>query len=243
MSDDTHLLDGKIRILDDTPVEEPEWTIAITGRRYEPFNPRVESVSLKDIAAHLSKQCRYHGAIDCFFSVAQHLVLCKRMAEMLYGTWLGAEGLLHVLLHDAGEAYMGDMIRPMKIRLRRAGVSIFDDAEHQWMECIHRHFGLNPPTPEVENAIEEIDEFARLWELSRLKPPYAGWDAVYGRVIYPGDFPKSLWDSMLDDNGDYWSPDRGYREFMIEAQNLLGFRPTHKTDYANKTANGFPEGL
>lgn len=90
-----------------------DWMITFTGRRFWPLDPRVEDVSFADIAHGLSLICRYGGHSRCFYSVAEH---CVHLA-----VWFLEQGrddlARHALLHDGSEAYIGDIIRPLKPQL------------------------------------------------------------------------------------------------------------------------------
>lgn len=81
-----------------------------SGRPYWPFDPRPEDIHWPDVVIHLSRICRYGGAlhpgISGIYSVAQHSVLAHDAAP--------SELKLEALLHDAHEAFVGDMISPMK---------------------------------------------------------------------------------------------------------------------------------
>jgi uncharacterized protein len=77
-----------------------------TGRKYWPFDPRVEEVFIEDIAHSLANKCRYAGHCTKFYSVAEHSVYCSCIGP--------EDEALERLLHDASEAYNGDLIRPLK---------------------------------------------------------------------------------------------------------------------------------
>jgi len=77
-----------------------------TGVRFYPFDPKAEEINIIDIAAALSKICRFTGHTSRFYSVAQHSVLCSNIAP--------PELALHALMHDATEAYLGDVAQPIK---------------------------------------------------------------------------------------------------------------------------------
>jgi hypothetical protein len=82
------------------------WYATNSGIQYWPLDPRPEEIEIKDIAHHLSLICRFGGAVDWFYSVAQHSVLCSQNVPI--------EWALEALLHDACEAYLGDMVQPIK---------------------------------------------------------------------------------------------------------------------------------
>ncbi|MES2149564.1 MAG: phosphohydrolase [Pseudomonadota bacterium] len=79
------------------------------GNRFYPLEPRIDRVSIEDIAHGLAYQCRFNGQTRQFYSVAQHsLVVCALVPPPLQ---------LAALLHDAAEAYLGDMVKPLKVLL------------------------------------------------------------------------------------------------------------------------------
>lgn len=84
----------------------------VSGRYVDPFNIRVEDISIKDIAHHLSMICRYNGGCLTNWSVAEHCVALAIAVKRAGGTLMQQ---LTALLHDASEAYIGDIVRPLKV--------------------------------------------------------------------------------------------------------------------------------
>ncbi len=82
------------------------WMQTYTGRRFFPIDPRPEEVFIEDIAHALSLACRYGGHCLEFYSVAEHSVLCSYVVP--------EEDRFAALMHDATEAYVADVIRPLK---------------------------------------------------------------------------------------------------------------------------------
>ena len=78
------------------------------------LNPEPEDIRSLDIAHALSHLCRWTGHTSCFYSVAQHCILVSENVPI--------EHALSALLHDATEAYVGDMASPLK--------SIFPQYQH-----------------------------------------------------------------------------------------------------------------
>lgn len=78
-----------------------------THKYIHPFEPKPELICLEDIAHALSQQCRFSGHTSRFYSVAEHAWLCSQYAP----THLAAEALMH----DAAEAYLIDIPRPLKL--------------------------------------------------------------------------------------------------------------------------------
>ena len=105
------------------------WIQTYTGRKFDLLDPQPDMIALEDIAHHLSMQCRFNGACREFYSVAQHSV---HVAELL-----PPELQAHGLLHDAAEAYIGDMVRPLKRLL-----PTFADVERNILAAIGRRFEI-----------------------------------------------------------------------------------------------------
>lgn len=78
----------------------------LSGKAFFLTGPKPEDVNIEDIAGALAKQCRYNGHCLEFYSVAEHCVRVSRIVP--------EEDRLWALLHDASEAYIGDMVRPLK---------------------------------------------------------------------------------------------------------------------------------
>lgn len=85
-----------------------------SGARLDPYNIRPHDVRAVDLAHHLSMINRFNGATPVPYSVAQHCIKCATAARE--AGW-GPEVQLWCLLHDAPEAYLGDMVRPLKSRV------------------------------------------------------------------------------------------------------------------------------
>ena len=100
--------------------EEVTWIETFTGKRVNPMHLDEELIDINDIAHSLSLQCRFVGHCLMFYSIAKHSILVAEtvrkelepefpnMKEAVDKTCLAA------LLHDAAEAYLGDIARPIK---------------------------------------------------------------------------------------------------------------------------------
>lgn len=82
------------------------WIQTFSGKKFYPLNPKIEDIEILDIAEALSKQCRFSGHIKEFYSVAQHSVYVSYLCNK--------EDALCGLLHDASEAYLVDLPKPIK---------------------------------------------------------------------------------------------------------------------------------
>jgi len=121
-----------------------DWMQTHSGTAFWPLDPLPEDVSITDIAHALSHLCRYAGHTHNFYSVAQHSVLVSRN--------LPAEHAMWGLLHDAAEAYVVDIPRPLKRYLKG-----YAQIEAGVLRAIAQHFELPPEIPaevkRVDNAI------------------------------------------------------------------------------------------
>jgi len=87
-------------------VRKGEWMGTFTGQQFWPLDPYPSEIDIKDIAHSLSMQCRFNGHCRSFYSVAQHSVLVSEQVSEKNALW--------ALLHDATEAYVADVPRPLK---------------------------------------------------------------------------------------------------------------------------------
>lgn len=85
------------------------WLQTFTGRKFYPLKPEPEDVCIDDIAHALGMLCRFGGHTNRFYSVAEHCYLLSYA--------VAPENALHALLHDATEAYIQDLVRPLKYQL------------------------------------------------------------------------------------------------------------------------------
>ena len=101
-----------------------------SGLKISLKNPLPETINISDIASGLSKICRFGGQIDEFYSVAQHSILvCELAPDHLK---------FEALMHDSPEAYLGDVIKPLKVMLG----SSYANIEDKFTELIAGKFGL-----------------------------------------------------------------------------------------------------
>jgi hypothetical protein len=91
-----------------------DWCQTFTGRQFWPMDPRAEDVCIEDIAHALALQCRFAGHCREPYSVAEHSV---RASLYVRGIGGDREEQLAALLHDASEAYLVDVPRPVKPHL------------------------------------------------------------------------------------------------------------------------------
>lgn len=142
--------DCESKIFEDTPIEEKgDWIETNSGIPFYPLSPRLEKIDICDIAHSLSQLCRFNGHCMSFYSVAQHSILCSLEARE---RGFSKKIQLRALLHDAQEAYISDIPRPVKACL--PGIKQVED---NLQEMIYRKFGLYWNDAEANEIVREID--------------------------------------------------------------------------------------
>jgi 5'-deoxynucleotidase YfbR-like HD superfamily hydrolase len=191
------------------------WVQTYTGRQFWPADPRPEDVRIEDIAHSLSNQCRFGGHVKRFYSVAEHSVHVARYLE-----WRGLPDgtkpkllALYGLLHDASEAYVVDVPRPVKYMLQPA----YGDMEFVVLTAIHKAFGLPElwPTPFV-GCIAAADEILLLTEkrdLMAAEP--ASWGPALEKPLELLDLKRPM------------SPDDAFVSFMTLFKRLRDSAECH----------------
>lgn len=134
-----------------------DWMQTYTGLAFWPPDPRPDEIRLEDIAAAISKLCRYGGHCRRFYSVAEHSVLvASRAPDHLK---------LAALMHDAAEAYVVDVPRPLK-----PFIPGYKEIEERVEQAIAARFNLPwPLSDEIKQLDERIIEDERTQAMS--EPP------------------------------------------------------------------------
>ena len=133
---------------------EPTSTLLATssGRLVDPEALQVSDLCIEDIAHSLSLQCRFGGHTSEFYSVAQHCVEVSNRVPPKHALW--------GLLHDASEAYLIDLPRPVKRLFPK-----YKTYEQNVLRLVAKRFGLKVNIPK---AVKEVDEQMVVWEASKL---------------------------------------------------------------------------
>jgi 5'-nucleotidase len=158
------------------------WQRMLSGRRLDLLDPSPLDVEIEDIAHGLARVARWNGqtAGAHIFSVAQHSLLTETLARQRGS--LGRESRLAVLLHDAPEYVIGDMISPFKAVIGDA----YKAVEARLLAAIHLRFGLPPVLPaDLTALIKAADRSAAHLEATRL----AGFATTEARKFF-GPPPK-----------------------------------------------------
>jgi len=138
----------------------------LSGRRLDLLDPSPLDIELEDIAHGLARVARWNGQTSGphVFSVAQHCVLVEAIAAHMEPDLSGG-GRLVVLLHDAPEYVIGDMISPFKAVIGDA----YKAVEKRLLSAIHVRFGLPALTPAALNRLtKRADAVAAFLESTRL---------------------------------------------------------------------------
>lgn len=137
------------------------WIQTYTGRKVDLLHPEPEQIDPVDIAHALANQCRFNGHCKMFYSVAEHSILGSAMASY------NSELARYFLLHDAAEAYLGDIVSPLKGLL-----PAYQEIEHDFWLAIAARFGLHPRMPD---EVKEIDQRMLATEREQVLSGPAQW--------------------------------------------------------------------
>ena len=149
------------------------WIQTFTGKRFTPSAPQAELFDIRDIAHSLSMLCRYNGHCKTFYSVAEHSVRVSRVCAPDEQRW--------GLLHDLGEAYLGDMPRPIKTHF-----PLFVEIEDALLRVAAGVFDLSWPMPAGVKVADDVLLYTEFRDLMvKLKDPYPLPQAPLPGVIIP----------------------------------------------------------
>jgi 5'-deoxynucleotidase YfbR-like HD superfamily hydrolase len=150
----------------------------LSGRRLDLLDPSPLDIELEDIAHGLARVARWNGQTQGahIFSVAQHTLLVEAIARARIPR-LDRSRRLAVLLHDAPEYVIGDMISPFKAVLEDS----YKATERRLLGAIHLRFGLPATLPlEVDRLVKAADHGAAYLEATRL----AGFEPTEARKFF-----------------------------------------------------------
>lgn len=169
-----------------------EWKETWTGTVFHPLRPDPATIHFVDIAHHLSIISRYNGATRRPYSVAEHCVL---LADYAKSKGMSAVACLNILLHDAAEAYLQDILPWLK----KMFSPYYQQAEESLLRMIHEV--LEVPYLEERGFIEKLDKAILLDERAALCPNHKPENPWIADCLDPlGVDIKALpWDEALDE--------------------------------------------
>jgi 5'-deoxynucleotidase YfbR-like HD superfamily hydrolase len=137
------------------------WIQTYSGKAFDLAETTIESINIVDIAHSLSMQCRFNGHVREFYSVAEHSVRVSVAVEhAAAGQHDSIELALWGLMHDASEAYVGDLVLPLKSALRCSAsgqhASEYDRHEKRVQQMICAKFGLPLVEPEIVKRMDKV---------------------------------------------------------------------------------------
>ena len=172
-----------------TPDRRGNWMQTYSGGEIYPIDPLPEEIDIRDIAGALSKMCRYGGHCLRFYSVAEHCVLLSRKIDEPHK--------LAALMHDASEAYLVDIPRPIKPFLQN-----YAEIEDNLMQAIALKFGFQWP---MADAIRDIDTRVLADERNQaMAPPPRDWGVG----------------EPIGITLEFWSPERAESEYLAQFMRL-----------------------
>jgi 5'-nucleotidase len=195
-----------------TPAKQPgkstarAWQRMLSGRRLDLLDPSPLDVEIADIAHGLARVARWNGQTHGahIFSVAQHTLLVETVARARWPS-LDRAARLAILLHDAPEYVIGDMISPFKAVIGGS----YKVVEARLLAAIHLRFGLPPKHGEaILKIIKAADRGAAFLEATRL----AGFSAAEAQRFF-GPPPK-LSPAIERDYLTPWSAGTAEKRFL-----------------------------
>jgi len=136
------------------------YIVTYKGEKFTPLNPDPMQIHIEDIAHALSLMCRANGHIDYFFSIAQHSMNCAIEAK---ARGYSAHMQLACLIHDASEAYISDITRPVKQYLLD-----YKLIERRLQDTVYKRFLGTVLKEEETELVQDIDNDMLLCEFDAL---------------------------------------------------------------------------
>jgi hypothetical protein len=178
------------------PPRRGNWMQTFTGKAFYPYDMRAEDFCIEDIAHALSMLCRYGGHSRRFYSVAEHSWHVSRL--------VAPEHALAGLMHDATEAYLVDMPRPIK-----QGFPQYQEMEAKIWKHIAAKYALAEVHPPEVNQVDGEMLWHEMEALLHPVPPGHEWGM--GR-------PRP--DAVRPDMINCWGPEMAERRFLERFKEL-----------------------
>jgi 5'-deoxynucleotidase YfbR-like HD superfamily hydrolase len=189
------------------------WQRMLSGRRLDLLDPSPLDVEIEDIAHGLARVARWNGQTEGahIFSVAQHTLLVDAVARARWPR-LDTRARLAIMLHDAPEYVIGDMISPFKAVIGGS----YKGVEARLLAAIHIRFGLPPKTPaDMERVVKAADRGAAFLEATRL----AGFGLSEARRFFGP--PPRISPTVERDYLTPWSAQSAEKKFLERFSTLV----------------------
>ena len=154
--------------MNDPTLQAPPKIVTFSGTLFDIIEPDLSEFTIVDIAHALSHICRFVGHTRKFYSVAQHSVLVSKNVPEAYA--------LEGLLHDASEAFLGDVAKPLKNILPE-----YRGIEKAVEKAIAKKFGLSFP---FHSSIKIADLRAVTTETRDVMPDNEQWEHLEGIEMF-----------------------------------------------------------
>lgn len=174
-----------------------------SGRKFQLINTPLEQIDIHDIAHGLAMQCRWTGQCRFHYSIAQHSFYCS---------FIGPENeAFDRLMHDASEAYIGDMNRPLK-HYTSAGEA-YRKVEHALQRTIAERFGFSVIEPVSVKIADNQMLYAEKKQLMNFTFEASDWQGG-----------QELNKTAADVEIERWSPETAEKMFLKRFEELYSWR-------------------
>jgi len=211
-----------------TTARRGDWIqTAVTKKQFWPLDPRPEDVHIEDIAHALTNICRFGGHTKDYYSVGQHSVLCSEHAP--------PDLALAALLHDAAEAYCGDIPRPWKKFLwvaptdRIESLTRFKQMESSLLDVIFLALDVGPlPGAPRWATVAEIDLRMLATEARDLMSPLAGdeWANTFQKAPCEARYAYNPYPDVIQP----WTPAEAKAKFLARWRALTAARSASEAE-------------
>ena len=167
------------------------WIETYSGKKLDVFNINKEAIDIVDIAHALSMACRFNGHLKRFLSVAEHSIIVASMVEEKHQ--------LPALLHDAAEAYITDIPRPIKQM-----IPMVNEIDAALTKAIFEKYGCAYP---IDPEITEVDRELCLAEARDSNMDVDSWGERY---------------SFIEHTPFHWSPVEAKKYFLKMFNEMTG---------------------
>lgn len=183
------------------------WMLTATGKAFSLGRPHAGDVTITDISHHLALINRFNGATRRPYSVAEHSLFVAEIAEREFAL-RDPFAVMAALMHDAHEAYLGDIIAPAKAHIA------CDVFESSLARIVQDRYGLRVATAAHRDVIRRADLIALATERRDLMPSHPEpWPVL--RDVRPVE-----WIHLDDRDGRNWTDWRSAFAERFHALNL-----------------------